>query len=110
MIAGVITGVIAFTVFACCLLARGISPPRARRDYYVVSAGRGRGTHIMLSAGPATPNPRSLDGAAAQIVWFGGSAKPTLCGLPAAQRMNGLSPAGASCRECRRRWRQDTTP
>jgi hypothetical protein len=75
------------------------------QNYYVVNAGRGRSaTHIMQSRTPSTPNPASPGSILAQLLWFGGNAKPTLCGLPAARHVNVFTPGEASCRECRRRW------
>jgi hypothetical protein len=75
-----------------------------RKNYYVVNAGRGRATHIMYSLTPSTPNPRSVAGVTAQLLWFGGNAKPTLCGLAATRHVSVFTPAEVSCRECRRRW------
>ncbi len=80
------------------------------KSYYVVNAGRGRSTHIMYSRTPSTPNPRSLEGVVAQLLWFGGNAKPTLCGLAATRHVNMFSPAEVSCRECRRRWERTQRP
>jgi hypothetical protein len=79
------------------------------KSYYVVNAGHGRSTHIMYSRTPSTPNPRSLDSVVAQLLWFGGNAKPTLCGLAATRHVNVFTPAEASCRECRRRWELATS-
>lgn len=81
--------------------------------YYVVNTGRirlggavtSRGTHIMWSKTPSTPDPGSLGGIAAQLTWFGGNAKTTLCGLPALRNVSDVfTPAEVSCRECRKRW------
>ena len=72
--------------------------------YYVVNAGRGRSTHIMKSNSPSTPNPMSPGSIAAQLIWFGGNAKSTLCGLQATRYVNVFTPAEASCRECKKRW------
>lgn len=72
--------------------------------YYVVNAGRGRSTHIMKSKSPSTPDPLSPEGIVAQLLWCGGNAKSTLCGLQATRYVDVFSPAEASCRECRRRW------
>ena len=49
----------------------------------MINAGRGRSTHIMKSSSPSTPNPMSPGSIAAQLLWFGGNAKDTLCGLQA---------------------------
>ena len=81
--------------------------------YYVVNTGRirlggaatSRGTHIMWSKTPSTPDPGSPEGIAAQLIWFGGNAKTTLCGLPALRNVSDVfTPGEASCRECRKRW------
>jgi Short C-terminal domain len=72
--------------------------------YYVVNAGRGRSTHIMKSNSPRTPNPLSPGGIAAQLLWFGGNPKFTLCGLQATRYVDVFSPSEASCRECSKRW------
>jgi hypothetical protein len=72
--------------------------------YYVVNAGRGRSTHIMKSKSPSTPNPLSPGSIAAQLLWFGGNPKFTLCGLQATRYVDVFSPSEASCRECRKRW------
>jgi hypothetical protein len=81
--------------------------------YYVVNTGRirlggavtSRGTHTMWSKTPSTPDPGSPGGIAAQLIWFGGNAKTTLCGLPALRNVsNVFTPAEVSCRECRKRW------
>jgi len=72
--------------------------------YYVVNAGRGRSTHIMKSNSPSTPNPLSPGSIAAQLLWFGGNPKFTLCGLQATRFVDVFSPSEASCRECRKRW------
>ena len=48
--------------------------------YYVVNAGLGRSTHIMKSRSASTPNPLSPGSVAAQLLWFGGNSKDTLCG------------------------------
>lgn len=72
--------------------------------YYVVNAGRGRFTHIIKSNSPSTPNPMSPGSIAAQLIWFGGNAKSTLCGLQATRYVNVFTPAEASCRECKKRW------
>lgn len=72
--------------------------------YYVVNAGRGRSTHIMESSSPGTPNPASLEGMVAELLWFGGKAKSTLCGLQASRHVDVFAPAEASCRECKKRW------
>jgi hypothetical protein len=75
------------------------------QNYYVVNAGRGRSaTHIMQSKSPRTPNPLSPGSITAQLLWFGGNPKDTLCGLIATRHVDVFSPAEASCRECRRRW------
>ena len=79
----------------------------ARFSYYVVNAGRGRSsTHIMRSTSPRTPNPASPGGIAAELLWFGGSAKTTLCGLAATRYVDVFSPSQASCRECKARWQR----
>ena len=81
----------------------------ARYSYYVVNAGRGRSsTHIMRSTSPRTPNPASPGGIAAELLWFGGSAKNTLCGLAATRYVDVFSPSQASCRECKARWQART--
>jgi hypothetical protein len=81
--------------------------------YFVVNTGRirlggavtSRGTHIMWSKTPSTPDPGSPGGIAAQLIWFGGNAKTTLCGLPALRNVSDVfTPAEVSCRECRKRW------
>lgn len=72
--------------------------------FYVVNAGRGRSTHIMKSGSPSTPNPTSPESIAAQLLWFGGNAKSTLCGLQATRYVNVFTPAEASFRECKKRW------
>ena len=41
---------------------------------------------------------------AAQLLWFGGNAKSTLCGLQATRYVNVFTPSEASCWECRKRW------
>lgn len=41
---------------------------------------------------------------AAQLIWFGGNAKSTLCGLQATRYVNVFTPAEAGCRECKKRW------
>lgn len=78
--------------------------------YYVVNAGRGRSTHIMKSKNPTTPNPLSPGSIAAELLWFGGNPKFTLCGLQATRYVNVFSPSEASCRECRRRWQLAVAP
>jgi hypothetical protein len=80
---------------------------RAKQNYYVVNAGRGRSTHIMKSKSPSTPNPLSPGSIAAQLLWFGGNPKYTLCGLQATRYVNVFEPGEASCRECRKRWQLD---
>ncbi|MGD0928938.1 MAG: hypothetical protein ABR926_27530 [Streptosporangiaceae bacterium] len=60
----------------------------------------------MRSTSPATPNPMSPGGIAAQMLWFGGNPKPTLCGLAATRHVNVFAPGQASCRECRARWQR----
>jgi hypothetical protein len=72
--------------------------------YYVVNAGRGRSTHIMESSSPSTPNPASVGGVVADLLWFGGNPKSTLCGLQATRYVDVFTPAEASCRECKKRW------
>jgi hypothetical protein len=84
------------------------------KQFYVVNAGRfggtSRATHIMHSSSPSTPNPRSAEGVIAQLLWFGGNAKTTLCGLQATRHVDAFQPAEASCRECHRRWEQMQAP
>jgi hypothetical protein len=84
------------------------------KQFYVVNAGRfgstSRATHIMQSSSPSTPNPRSPGGVISQLLWFGGNAKTTLCGLQATRHVDAFQPAEASCRECRRRWEQMQAP
>ena len=79
-----------------------------KKQYYVVNGGRfggtSRATHIMYSSSPSTPDPRSVEGIITQFLWFGGSAKHTLCGLPATRHVDAFTPDEVSCRECRRRW------
>lgn len=58
----------------------------------------------MLSKTPSTPNPLSPGSVAAQLIWFGGNAKDTLCGLAATRYVSVFTPDEASCRECRRRY------
>ena len=72
--------------------------------YYVVNTGRGRSTHIMKSNSPNTPNPMSPGSIAAQLIWFGGNPKHSLCGLQATRYVNVFTPSEASCRECKKRW------
>jgi hypothetical protein len=72
--------------------------------YYVVNASRGRSTHVMKSNSPSTPNPVSPGSIVAELLWFGGSPKFTLCGLQATRYVDVFSPSEASCRECRKRW------
>lgn len=72
--------------------------------YYVVNAGRGRSTHIMKSRSASTPNPLSPGSVAAQLLWFGGNSKDTLCGLQATRYVDVFTPEEANCRECRRRF------
>jgi hypothetical protein len=72
--------------------------------FFVVNTGRGRATHVMLSKTSSTPNPLSLGGIAAQLIWFGGNAKSTLCGLAATRYVSVFTPDEASCRECRRHY------
>ena len=72
--------------------------------FYVVNAGRGRSTHIMASTDASTPDPRSPESIIAQLLWFGGNAKSTLCGLQASRHVDVFTPAEASCRECKKRW------
>lgn len=76
--------------------------------YYVVNAGRGRSTHIMESKSPSTPGLAS--DVIANLLWFGGTIKDTLCGLPATRHVNVFTPAEASCRECRKRWQLAVAP
>jgi|SRR5580704_4330049 hypothetical protein len=58
----------------------------------------------MESRSASTPNPMSPGSVAAQLLWFGGNAKSTLCGLQATRYVNVFTPSEASCRECRKRW------
>jgi hypothetical protein len=78
------------------------------KQYYVVNAGRfggtSRATHIMYSQSASTPDPMSPGSIIAQLAWFGGNAKRTLCGLPATRYVDAFKPREVSCRECRRRW------
>jgi hypothetical protein len=86
--------------------------------YYVVNTatsgrlGQGSrasaGTHIMESATSSTPDPNSIGGMAAQLLWFGGNAKSTLCGRPALRHVEVFTPDEVSCRECKRRWQLAT--
>jgi hypothetical protein len=62
--------------------------------YYVVNTGRGRSTHIMKSSSPSTPDPMSPGNIAAQLIWFGGNPKHTLCGLQATRYVNVFTPSG----------------
>jgi hypothetical protein len=64
----------------------------------------------MKSNTPATPDPGSLGSIAAQLlIGSGGNAKTTLCGLPALRNVSDVfTPAEVSCRECRKRWQQET--
>jgi hypothetical protein len=70
--------------------------------YYVVNTGRirlggavtSRGTHIMWSKTPGTSDPGSPGGIAAQLIWFGGNAKTTLCGLPALRNVSDVFTPG----------------
>ena len=84
------------------------------KQFYVVNAGRfgsaSRATHIMQSSSPSTRFRRSPGGVIAQLLWFGGNAETTLCGLQATRHVDAFQPAGASCRECRRRWEQMQAP
>ena len=78
------------------------------KQYYVVNAGRfggsSRATHIMYSQTASTPDPMSPGSIIAQLAWFGGNAKRTLCGLPATRYVDAFTPREVSCRECRGRW------
>ena len=79
------------------------------KKFYVVNAGRfggtSRATHIMQSSSPSTPDPRSPGGVIAQLLWFGGNAKTTLCGLQTTRHVNVFGLDEVSCRECKRRWK-----
>lgn len=81
--------------------------------YYVVNVRAGRsgvstGTHIMKSNSPSTPNPASPGAIVAQLLWFGGNARSTLCDRQAARYVDVFSPGEVSCRECKRRWQLAT--
>lgn len=79
------------------------------QQYYVVNAGRGRSaTHIMRSTSASTPHPLSPGSIIAELLWFGGVGKETLCGLIATRHVDVFRPSEASCRECRKRWQLAT--
>jgi hypothetical protein len=58
----------------------------------------------MKSNSPSTPNPLSPGSIVAELLWFGGNPKFTLCGVQATRYVDVFSPSEASCRECRKRW------
>src|SRR5690348_7378713 len=80
------------------------------KKFYVVNAGRfggtSRATHIMQSNSPSTPNPMNPGSIIAQLIWFGGDAKTTLCGLQATRHVDVFSLDEVSCRECKKRWQR----
>jgi hypothetical protein len=59
----------------------------------------------MQGNSPSTPNPMSPGSIIAQLIWFGGNANTTLCGLPATRYVDVFKPDEVSCRECKKRWR-----
>jgi hypothetical protein len=78
-------------------------PVRKGQQLWVVQSGRSSVLHLMLSKTPSTPNPMSPGSIVAQLVWFGGNAKSTLCGRQATRYVSVFAPHEATCRECKRR-------
>ena len=73
--------------------------------FYVVNAGSGRSsTHIVQSNSPELAKEQRgvVDDVA---IGFSGVPKYTLCGLQATRLVNVFAPDGASCRECKKRWK-----
>jgi hypothetical protein len=82
------------------------SPPKRKdgKQLYIVQSGRSSTLHLMRSRTPSTPNPMSPGSIAAQLLWFGGNAKRTLCGRQATRAVSDVFQANeVTCRECKRR-------
>lgn len=81
------------------------SQPARRKglQLWVVQSGRAQTLHLMRSKNPSTPNPASSGSILAQLLWFGGNGKRTLCGRQATRWVGVFAPREATCRECRRR-------
>jgi hypothetical protein len=79
-------------------------PAKPPLPLFVVMAGRGQTRHLMRSRTDSTPDPMSPGSIAAQLLWFGGNAKLTLCGRQATRSVADVfQPHEASCQECLRR-------
>ena len=78
-------------------------PARKGQQLWVVQSGRSSVLHLMRSKTPSTPNPMSPGSIVAQLLWFGGNEKSTLCGRQATRYVNVFAPHEATCRECKRR-------